>query len=286
MPRTTSCRSRARRTPRGPRPGCASRAPGPRRPRPAGGAAAARGPGGGRASAAASVGGRGPGLVAACGGGEVQAGEGQRLGEVGLALGGGHRAAGVDLDDDMAVEAGAGEALQQLGAGLGAAARAPGARPWPSRLPSARWTWREPVAHPVDHGQGVGAGGRGVREVDGEVPVVVLGDVPVGGVREHLAVAVAPRVHVLDGEPDVRLVRHPPDPGDEVPGVLALPAERRVHDDGGRAELLGRRLGPLELDPRVGGPDPLGDQQAGRVHGEDRDLVVVARAGAGPRCPG
>ena len=42
-----------------------------------------------------------------------------------------------------------------------------------------------------------------------------------------------------------------------------------------RAELLRGRPGPLELHPRVGGPDPLRDQQTGRVHGEDRHLVVV-----------
>jgi hypothetical protein len=35
-----------------------------------------------------------------------------------------------------------------------------------------------------------------------------------------------------------------------------------VHDDGGRAEALGRLAGPLQLGPRVGRPDPLGEQQA------------------------
>lgn len=157
--------------------------------------------------------------------GEMEPGEGEGLREVGLAFGGGHRAAGVDLDHDVAVEAGEREALEELGAGLGAAPRDEvlvlGGAPAVGEVDVA-----EPVAHAVDHRQGVGAGGRGVREVDGEVPVVVLGDVPLGGVREHLSVLVPPRVHVLDGEPYVGLVRHPPDPGDEVLGVLALPAER------------------------------------------------------------
>ena len=129
-----------------------------------------------------------------------------------------------------------------------------------------------------DHRHGVDAGRRGVREVDGEVPVVVLGDVPVGGVREHLAVPVAPRVHVLDGEPHIRLVRHPPDTADEVPGVLALPAERRVHDDRGRAQLLGGGRARWSFDPRVGGPHPLGDQQTRGVDGEHRHAVVVGEA--------
>ena len=116
-----------------------------------------------------------------------------------------------------------------------------------------------------------------MREVHGEVAVVLLGDVPVGRVGEHLAVAVAPGVHVLDREPHVRLVGHPPHPAHEVAGVGALPAEGRVHHDGGRAQPLGRRPGPLELHPRVGGPHPLGDQQAGGVHGEDRHPVVVGQ---------
>ncbi len=31
----------------------------------------------------------------------------------------------------------------------------------------------------------------------------------------------------------------------------------------------------LELAPRLGAPDPLRDEQAGRVHGRDGDLVVL-----------
>lgn len=205
----------------------------------------------------------------------MQAREGQGLRQVGLTFGAGHRAPGVDLDDDVPVEAGQREPLQQLGAGLGAAAG--------DQMLVLRGTVSvgevdvaQAVAHAVDHLHRVRAGRRGVAEVDREVPVVVLGDVPVRRVREHLAVAVTPRVHVLDSEPYVRLARHPPDARDEVPRVLALPAERRMDDDGARAELLGRRAGPLELGPRVGRPHPLRDEQAGGVDGEDRDPVVVA----------
>lgn len=157
--------------------------------------------------------------------GEVEPGEGEGLGEVGLAFGGGHRAAGVDLDDHVPVEAGTGQPLQQLRAGLVAPAGHQ-VLVLVGALAVGQVDVGQPVAHPVDHGQAVRAGGGGVRQVHREVPVVVVGDVPVGGVREHLAVPVAPRVHVLDGEPDVRLVGHPPDPGDEVAGVIALPPER------------------------------------------------------------
>src|SRR5690606_11326564 len=107
--------------------------------------------------------------------------------------------------------AGQREALQHLGARLVAAAGHQvlvlGRAPAVGQVDVA-----QAVAHAVEHAERVGAGGRGVTEVDGEVPVVVAGDVPVGRVGEHLAVAVAPGVHVLHGEPHVRLVGHAPDP--------------------------------------------------------------------------
>ena len=62
---------------------------------------------------------------------------------------------------------------------------------------------------------------------------------------------------------------------DEVGGVVPLPAERRVHDDHVGAD-RGRHLGgALELAPRLGAPDPLGEQQARRVDRADRHLVVL-----------
>lgn len=155
---------------------------------------------------------------------QVEAGEGERLGEVGLTLDAGHRTAGVDLDDDMAVESGEREPFEHLGAGLRAAARDQ-VLVLVGAVAVGEVDMAEPVAHDADHLHGVAAGRRGVAEVDREVPVVLFRDVPVGGVREHLAVAVAPGVHVFDAEPDVRLVRHAPDAGDEVTRVLALPAE-------------------------------------------------------------
>ena len=58
-------------------------------------------------------------------------------------------------------------------------------------------------------------------------------------------------------------------------GVLALPPERRVHDDHLGADLGGHLGGALELAPRLGAPDPLGEQQARRVHRADRHRVVL-----------
>jgi hypothetical protein len=133
----------------------------------------------------------------------------------------------------------------------------------------------EPVTHRRGHLERVRLADRGVREVQGEVREVLAGRVPVGGVRHDLPAAGPQREHVLHREADVGLVGHRLDPAQELTGVLALPAERRVHDHGLRAALLGGLLRPDQLGPRVGAPDPLGDHQAGRVHREDRHLVVV-----------
>ena len=54
-----------------------------------------------------------------------------------------------------------------------------------------------------------------------------------------------------------------------------LPAERRVHDDDLGADLVRHLRGALQLAPRLGAPDPLGEEQARRVHGGDRHRVVV-----------
>ena len=72
-------------------------------------------------------------------------------------------------------------------------------------------------------------------------------------------------------------------PSTNVAGVLPLPAERRVHDHGPGADPLGRRLGPQQLGPGVGRPDPLGEQQAGRVDREDRHAEPVGQPAQGVR---
>ena len=74
--------------------------------------------------------------------------------------------------------------------------------------------------------------------------------------------------------PVVRLQRR--DALDEARGVVLLPPERRVHDDHVGADRLGHLGRALELAPRVGAPDPLGEEQAGRVDRADRHLVVLA----------
>ena len=58
-------------------------------------------------------------------------------------------------------------------------------------------------------------------------------------------------------------------------GVAALPPERRMHDDGLGAELLGGAHAALEFGDRVGTPHPLRDQQARRVHRQHRHVVLL-----------
>ena len=101
----------------------------------------------------------------------------------------------------------------------------------------------EPVAERVERRDGVGAGHGGVRQVEGHRRVVELERVPVRQVGRDLAATGPPREHVLDREDDVGLVLHPGQAVGEPAGVLALPQERRVHDDGRRADPLGRLLG-------------------------------------------
>ena len=117
------------------------------------------------------------------------------------------RAAGVDLDDDRAVESAGGELLEQLGARLVAAAGHQVLVAGRLPMPSAMCTWREPVAHRVGHRQRVGLRHRGVRQVEGEVAVVLVDRVPVRRVRRHLAAARAQREHVLHREAHVGLAR-------------------------------------------------------------------------------
>jgi len=57
--------------------------------------------------------------------------------------------------------------------------------------------------------------------------------------------------------------------------IITLPAERRVHHYDLRAEPFGEVLRAPQLLPGLESPHPLGEQQAGRVHGQDRDLVIV-----------
>ena len=83
-------------------------------------------------------------------------------------------------------------------------------------------------------------------------------------------------IHVLDREGDARSTpRGRAMPSTKSRGVVLLPAERRVHDDHLGADRVRHLGGALELAPGLGAPDPLGEQQARRVDGGDRDAVVL-----------
>src|SRR5215831_16515645 len=98
--------------------------------------------------------------------------------------------------------------------------------------------------------------------------------VPVRGVGGKFRPAGAQRVHVLHREDDVGLLAHPRQPLGEVPGVVPLPAERRVYHDDLGAQCLRRLLGPDQLAPRLVAPHPLGHQQAGRMQRQHGHAVV------------
>src|ERR1035441_3526266 len=135
----------------------------------------------------------------------------------------------------------------------------------------------QPAAELGGHGQGVRTRGGGVRQVQRDVRAVERRRVPVRGVRHHLAAAGPERVHVLHREDDVGFLAHRGQALLEPADVLALPAERRVQHHHPGPDTLGEVLGPPQFLPRITAPDPLGQQQARRVHGHDRDLVVVTQ---------
>src|SRR5579862_1881439 len=215
--------------------------------------------------------------------GQVGAGEGERLGQVRLPVLLGRRAVGLDLGHHHALVPGRGQQAEQFGARLPAAARHQmlvGDRPAGRARAVGQVDVRQPTGHDqlARHGQGVGPGGGGVRQVQRDVRDVQGGRIPVGGVRDDLVVAGPERVHVLHRE------QHFGPPGQvgqallEAPGVLPLPAERRVDDDDPGSHALGEIDGAAQLLPRVAAPHRLGEQQARRVHGQDGELVVVPQA--------
>ena len=138
-------------------------------------------------------------------------------------------------------------------------------------LPSARCRCARPPAHAVQQRESVDAGDRRVRQVERVVPVADVGGVEAGAVGHRPHSAPHDREHVLDGHRDTGVLLGPAHLVVEHRGVAALPPEGRVHHDRPRAEVAGRgHRAPQALDG-VGGPDPLCDGQARRVHGEHRD---------------
>ena len=124
----------------------------------------------------------------------------------------------------------------------------------------------------------VGVGHRGVGEVQGGLRDVQFQRVPVRREPGDLGAAGPQRVEVLDREGHPGPGGNLREPGLEVPDVLALPQERRMHHHHlgpQRASQLGR---PDQLGPGLSAPHPLGDQQARGVHRHDRQVVVLREA--------
>ncbi len=118
----------------------------------------------------------------------------------------------------------------------------------------------QPVAHPLQHGQRVGTGGRGVRQVQRVVRVADGGGVVAGAVRHRAQRPAAHREHVLHGQRDPRGLVRPGRSRRRTRRRSALPAERRVHHDHRRPE-RGRRRPPSGGPGRPGRrPRPVGSR--------------------------
>ncbi|KQR46555.1 hypothetical protein ASF82_03585 [Frigoribacterium sp. Leaf164] len=174
------------------------------------------------------------------------------------------------LGDDRAAPAGGGQVREHLGDRLRARARHEvlvdeAARPGRDGA-VAEVDVTEALAERQREVEGVAARDGGVREVERgrrhvEADRVVSGGVDVGDDR-----AEAPREHVLDGELDARRGLHVAHDLDEAGGDAALPAERRVHDDGRRPELRGQLGRAQQLVALVATQGEVGRRQHRRVH--------------------
>jgi hypothetical protein len=179
---------------------------------------------------------------------EVLARELQGLEQVAFALLARGALAGVDLQHDLAVEAGDREVPQE-GAGLHHAAAGHQVLVLGRAGAVGEVHVAQPRADPLGHRHHVGAGDRRVREVDRGVGVRLLRRVPagtyisspsatLGGARQGYMFSTAKAMPVSSRGGDAL---------DEAGGVLALPPERRVHDDHLGADGLGHLRRPLEL---------------------------------------
>ena len=135
------------------------------------------------------------------------------------------------------------------------------------------------------HGQGVGAGGGGVGDVQRHRLVALPHRVPGGRVclevSRGVGVAGSPGEHVLHRQVDARGRLALRDPGDEGARVTSLPEEGRVQHHRGRLEVVGQLDGAIHLVPRIGAEDPAGHQQRGSVDRQHR-LVVLLHQGRQP----
>ena len=201
----------------------------------------------------------------------MAAGERQRLGQVGLALGAAGRPR---VATSTATEPVNPRPASDASSGPHGWVPRPGTRcsSRPSPVPSPRCTWARPppIVSAISS-----ASPRAAAQCDrSSVYALEAGHrrVPARRVRHELPPAHPHRVHVLDRESarSGSVSRSRAEAGGEVAGVLALPGERRVHHDGRRAELGGERGAAAQPLARSRAPHPLGDQQAGRVHRQDR----------------
>ena len=223
-------------------------------------------------------------------GGEVQPRERERLGQVDLALVGGHLA-GADLDDDRPGEPLQRQHLEELRARL-----APAAGHEVLVLERA-----EPVGE-VDvraagperggHRHGVGAGRRGVRQVEGDVVVGLRHRVPVRAGRPRTRVCRARHGNMFSTASAMPVsCSRSATPSTNSPAYSFCQRNGGCSTTVDAADLLGQGDRVVDLGPGVGSPDALGEQERGRVHrhhgyavqlGQCRERPGLLRDGVGP----
>ena len=149
-------------------------------------------------------------------------------------------------------------------------------------VPSVRWTCRSRSPSRLGHLDHVGARDRGVGEVDGGVGVVLLGRVPAGEVHPHPALGPA-AAGDRQGYMFSTANAMPVDSSSAAMPSTKPAAYSFCQRNGGCTTTTSAPTASAisadrcELAPRVGAPDPLGEQQARRVHGADRHLVVLGQ---------
>ena len=215
---------------------------------------------------------------------EVQPGEGERLGEVELALRL-PRATGRRPRRRRGRHTHRPPASRAPRRTAGCRARARGARRAPSPTPSARCRCRSRGPSRRTIVQRVGAGGRGVRQVERHVVVGLRHRVPVRQVGLELARArPPPRVHVLDREPDAAArarARRPPrrSRGRTRAASGTAGAARRCRRPSSSASAIERSILSHGSVPQTRWVS----SRRRRVHREHRDAVQLATACAARR---
>ena len=131
----------------------------------------------------------------------------------------------------------------------------------------------EPIPHAFDHRERIVSRRRRVREIDREMRVVLIRGVVVGVIRERLAHAEAPRIHVLDGKRDFVALFEFSNDLHEILRVTSLPSKWRVGDNRRNPKVHREAHRVLELLFRVKAARELQKEESWCVKRQDWKLI-------------